>query len=202
MQRDNEWFDSRLGRFTGSEIHKLMGKKGIGQTGNTYAFEKACEIVFGRSEEKITSFDMQRGIELEPVAFALFKEKMEYEFVKVEECGFFPYKEYGGASPDGLVGDYAVLEIKCPRRNKFFNLMLNGLEAIDEEYLWQMHMEMLCTNSQVAYFFNYLVENGKQYHLEIEVKRDEGMIMLMQERMLEALEIRNQYVEKLKSKIN
>ena len=70
QQRSKEWFEARRGKFTSSEIHKLMGIKGLGKTGETYCFEKACEVVFGIDEDaNFESFDMQRGTELEPYAF-------------------------------------------------------------------------------------------------------------------------------------
>mgnify|MGYP003473559635 FL=1 len=44
-QRSQEWYDLRKGVFTSSEAHKLLGIKGLGQTGETYALEKAIEII-------------------------------------------------------------------------------------------------------------------------------------------------------------
>jgi len=203
MQRDNEWFDARSGRFTGSEIHKLMGVKGLGETGKTYIFEKACEIVFGRdTEEQFVTFDMKRGIELEPIAFKKFADDKSYQFIDVEPCDFFPYKDYAGASPDGLVGKDAVLEIKCPRPQKLFKLMYFGAEAIDKEYYWQMQMEMLCTNSVRCHFYNYAVYNGQEYAHEIVLDRNDADIELLKARMNEAVEIRDNMVNDLRTKIN
>jgi hypothetical protein len=173
LQRNNDWHIERLGRFTGSQINRLMGKKGLGDTGKTYAFENAIEIVFGRDEEDFISFDMQRGIQLEPFAFKKFKELKELEFISVEETGFWPYRDNAGASPDGLVGLDACLEIKCPKAAKFFKLVAKGIEAIDEEYYDQMQMEMLSTNCNSCYFFNYIVYKGEEMWHEIIVQTDE-----------------------------
>lgn len=199
LQRTNEWFNERLGRFTGSQIHRLLGVKGLGQTGDTYAFENAVEMVFGRDEdEEFVSFDMKRGVELEPFAFAKLKELKALEFINVEKCGFFPLGDNAGASPDGLVDKDAVAEIKCPRPKKFFNLLVTG--DIDKEYIAQMQMEMLCTNSVRCHFFNYIIYNGTPMHHEIILERDEAMIALIKERIAEATEIRDKYVEMLKVK--
>lgn len=198
-QKTNEWFEFRKGRFTGSEIHKLLGKKGLGETGNTYAFEKAVEIAFGYDQEdSFVSFDMQRGIELEPLAFRRFAESKEADFINVENASFFPYGENGGASPDGLVGKDAVLEIKCPKPNKFFRIMAGGLGEIDTQYYAQMQMEMLCTNSERCHFFNYIIYNGVEMWHEIVVNRDNLAIELIKERIIEAVIVRDQFVEKLK----
>lgn len=202
MQRSSEWFDSRLGRFTGSRISELMGIKGLGKTGENYAFENACEIVFGRNEEEtFVSFDMQRGIDLEPLAFNKFKEIKSFDFIEVEKCGFFPFGKNAGASPDGLVNKDAVLEIKCPKPNKFFNLVHKGLEAIDNNYIDQMQMEMLVTNSIQCHFFNYIIYNGVEMYHEIIVKRDEERIEIIKQRIEEATKLRDNYINELKNNI-
>jgi len=200
QQRSKEWIDMRLGKFTASEIHKLLGVKGLGDTGDTYCFEKACEVVFGKDEdENFTSIDMQRGIELEPIAFRKFKELKEVDFIDVQETFFFPYSVDAGASPDGIVGTDAVLEIKCPRSKKFFKLLAKGIYAIDKEYIAQMQMQMLCSNSKQAHFFNYLIFKGQEMWHEIIVPRDEVMISLIKERIAQAVVIRDEYVNQLKT---
>lgn len=198
LQRSNEWFDARKGRFTASDIHKLLGVRGLGQTGESYIFEKAIEEVYGLDEEdNFVSNDMQRGITLEPLAFRKFKEIKEFEFLDVQETSFFPYGSHAGASPDGLVGNNAILEIKCPRPTKFFNLVAKGYDAIDKEYIAQMQMQMMCTNSDKAHFFNYIIFNGKEMYHEIEVNRDEKMIDLIKERIEQAIQIKNEFKEYL-----
>lgn len=197
-QRSENWYNERLGKFTASEIHKLLGVKGLGLTGETYAFEKACELVYGLDEEEsFTSYDMQRGITLEPLAFRKFKELKEMEFIEVKESYFFPYTENAGASPDGVVGEDAILEIKSPRSKKFFNLIAKGYDAIDKEYIAQMQMQMLCSNSQRCHFFNYIIFNGQEMWHEIIVERDEKMIELIKERISEAVKIRDDYKQYL-----
>lgn len=195
-QRSNDWFNARLGKFTASGIHKLLGKQGLGETGKTYCFEKAIELVFGKDDsDSFTSFDIQRGVELEPMAFKKFCETKIEDFIDIQETTFFPYGEVGGASPDGLVGADAILEIKCPRPNKFFNIVATG--QIDKEYIAQMQMQMLCSNSKRAYFFNYIIFNGVEMWHEIIVERDEATIELIKQRIAEAVIIRDEYVLQL-----
>lgn len=196
LQRSKEWFDVRLGRFTASQIDSLLGVKGLGLTGESYIFEKAAETVFGADEEEgFTSFDMQRGTQLEPIAFAKFKDLKELEFIEVKETSFFCLGEHAGASPDGLVGNDAILEIKCPRATKFFKLVKDN--QIDKVYLSQMQMQMLCTNSNRAHFFNYIIFNGVEMWHEIIVERDEKTIQLIKDRLDEAVVIKNEFVQYL-----
>lgn len=195
-QRSPEWFDVRLGRFTASQIDNLLGIKGLGLTGESYIFDKAVESVFGIDEEEsFSSYDMKRGTELEPIAFAKFKELKEFTLLDVQQTSFFCYGEHAGASPDGLVGNDAILEIKCPRPLKFFKLVKDN--QIDKVYISQMQMQMLCTNSQRAHFFNYIIYNGVEMWHEIIVERDEKIIDLIKQRLDEAIVIKNEFMQYL-----
>jgi hypothetical protein len=137
-----------------------MGIKGLGLTGEDYAFSKACELVFGRNEEdSFVSFDMQRGIQYEPLAFQCFNRLNEENFIVATECEFFEYDTFAGASPDGIVSDNAVLEIKCPKPETLFELIATC--EIDKKYMFQMQIEMLCAEKDKAYFFNYGIWNGR-----------------------------------------
>ena len=195
-QRSEVWYKERYGKFTASKIIDLLGIKGMGLTGETYAIDKAIEQLYGEVEEGFTSKDMQRGIDLEPIAFAKFKEV--HPNLNVQNCGFFSYGEHAGASPDGLIDDDAILEIKCPKGKKFFRLVAE--ENIDKIYVAQMQMQMLATNRNKAYFFNYLEVNDKVYHHTIIVERDEDMIELIKERLEQAIAIKKEYIEKIESK--
>ena len=200
LQRSDEWFDVRLGRFTASQIHRLLGKEGLKRTNdsiNSYAFEKAVETLYGKEEEGFISLDMQRGINQEPLAFAIFKQLKGFDFLDVEEVGFYKYGEHAGASPDGKVSNNYNLEIKCPRRNKFFKLVANGISEVDNSYIAQMQMQMLCTDTEKSYFLNYYLEGNIQYWHEIIIPRDEEMISLIKERINDAVQIKLKYIENI-----
>lgn len=221
-QRSPEWFSARLGKFTASDAIKLLGNgkrtmteeeleqykkenpKGkrttidcIGETLETHAFEKACELVFGLDEEDdFDSFDMRRGRELEPLAFAKFKELKSYDFMEVQETTFFAFGKDAGASPDGLA-DADCLEIKCPRPKKFFKIVAKGIRAVDPEYIAQVQFQMMCTNSQRCHFFNYIIHKGREMWHEIIIDRDEKMISNFKERLPIAVKLRDEFVEYL-----
>lgn len=194
-QRSEEWRKGRHGKFTASEIHKLMGIKGLGETGKSYAIEKAIEELYGDMEENFISFDMQKGIETEPLAFEKFSELKSLDFIDVKNCSFFKICENSGASPDGIVGENDILEIKCPKSTTFFKLVAD--EEVDKKYFYQMQMQMLSTGGKKAHFFNYLIHEGKEFHHEIIVPRCEKTIELMKERIEEATKIKLEYIEKI-----
>jgi putative phage-type endonuclease len=197
LQRTVDWKTQRYGKFSASEIVKILGARGLGETGKTYAIEKAIEQLYGEFEEPFISYDMQNGIDTEPLAFAKFKELKGLDFLEVTNCGFFEYEKHAGASPDGLVSDNAVLEIKCPKSTTFFKLVATG--EIDPKYIAQMQMQMLCTGTDKAYFFNYLIHDGVEYHHEIIVDRDEAMIEKIKERLAEAITIKGEYIKLIKT---
>jgi exodeoxyribonuclease (lambda-induced) len=196
LQRIESWKQERYGKFTASEIVKILGVRGLGETGKNYAIDKAIEALYGEFEENYISYDMQNGIDTEPLAFAKFKEIKSLDFLEVTNCGYFSNCEHSGASPDGLVSDDAILEIKCPKSSTFFKLVATN--EIDAKYYAQMQMQMLSTNRNKAYFFNYLVHEGTEYHHEIIVERDEVMIEKIKERLQEVIEIKTDYINKIK----
>lgn len=199
-QRSEEWFNARLGKFTASQISRLLGNetlKSTKQSIDNYAFEKAVESIYGKEDEDFISSDMQRGIDLEPLAFNKFKEIKNLDFLDVKEVGFYKYGENAGASPDGFVSDNSILEIKCPRRNKFFKIVANGLSEVGFNYIAQMQMQMLSTGAEKAYFFNYYINEGLEYWHILEVNRDDEMIELIKERIIKASQIKKDYVLKL-----
>lgn len=174
-------------------------EKKLGQTGETYAFEKAIEIVEGVDTEELNTYDINRGIEQEPYAFDKFNEVMALDFIKAEKCGFIELNSNVGSSPDGLVGKDAILEIKCPRRAKFYKIVAFGIDAVDNDYIIQMQHQMWVTGRNLCYFMNYLIEEGKEKWHIIEVKRDETIIEKLKERTEQAIKLRDEYVDKLKA---
>lgn len=198
LQRSSQWYQERLGRFTASQADRLVGKEGLVKTREAikaYAMEKAAEMYFGIIEDDFLSFDMQRGIDLEPLAFAKYSELREMDFVTVQQVGFFKYGDHAGASPDGITSDSRNLEIKCPTITTFSKLAMTG--EINPKYYAQMQMQMMCAGVDVTDFFNYCVHNGKEYHLTIEVPRDESMCELLLIRIEYAASLKMGYYAKL-----
>jgi len=196
-QRSSEWFEIRHGRFTASEIHKLMGVKGLGETGKTYAFEKAIEQLYGQIDEAFESYDMARGTEMEPLAFEKVKQLKSMEFTQVDNCVFFALGNDAGASPDGLIGSDGILEIKCPKSKAFFKAVSDN--EYDTNYFFQIQFQLLCTNRQKGYLFFYLIHEGNEYYHEIEIDRDDVIIDRMKDRLNEAIELKNNYIKKIQS---
>lgn len=156
-QRSAEWFAARLGCVTASRVKDVMasGRGGApSATRKNYMMELLCERLTGQQSGPDPSNKpaVQRGVELEPFAC------MAYEADKglmVVETGLVMHPSIPGfgASPDGLVGEDGVLEIKCP--NTATHIATMQSERHDPQYEWQMLAQMACTGRAWADFVSY-----------------------------------------------
>lgn len=203
QQRSVEWYQQRLGKFTASEITRLLGKLTTQAGKNafeSYCMEKAIESTYGMIEDNFTSFDMQRGIDQEPYAFDKLHEILSEQFKTLGKTPFLRYGEHAGASPDGMIDLNDVAEIKCPTAKNFFKYCLTG--QVPDNHYNQMQMQLLCTGGEVAYYFNYLTHMGEEYYQLTKVQRDEESIALIKERLVMAIETKLQYIERLTKSVN
>lgn len=206
-QRSKSWFEIRSGKFTASEVHKLMGKT-FGtdlskwtQTAQTYILEKVSEH-FAEPQKEMTSYACQWGIEHEEIARnyyeAVFKEE-------VEQVGFKQYlKLDAGCSPDGLVkGKKRGIEIKCPMTNvqHLKNILIKNnadLKANNPEYYWQIQFSMLCFDYHVWDYVSYHPNFEAKTRLNcIEIVRDDKDIALLVERLNLAIIIKNELIKQI-----
>lgn len=102
-----EWHQARLGKITASNFADVLAK-GQGKTRATYMRKLAGERITGNVAESYKSADMERGNALEGDIFQLYRERTGLDAVK---CGFILAGTYG-YSPDGLIGDDGLVEIK------------------------------------------------------------------------------------------
>lgn len=153
-QRSEEWFAARLGKVTASRVADLMAmtKSGYSVSRANYMAELICERLTGSRAERFSNTAMQWGTDVEPQARAA------YEFITdaaVSEVGFVPHQtiEMFGASPDGLVGDFGLIEIKCPNTATHIETLLN--EAVPAKYVTQMQVQMACTGREWCDFVSF-----------------------------------------------
>jgi hypothetical protein len=197
-----DFVEIHRGKFTGSGISKLVTptfKIADNDTSRGYIFLKALEKQFGVVHD-ITATDLERGKEMEPLAFNKFNDLYGPKFITADPSPFIPIGEDAGATPDGIVSDGAILEIKSPTPVNFFKLVHSG--EIKHEYACQLQMEMMAAQTDRAYFFNYCVINGIEYTHTIIVEEDpiiHGVILHAIER---AVEKREEYISNIISKLN
>ncbi len=173
-----EWHLLRLGKLTGSSAAKLFGTAAAREK---YLYDRASEIVTGckcDSEELCSNAHMARGTEFEEVALNKYTVATLNE---VQKVGFVQFNEFVGCSPDGLVGDDGLIEIKVPDSNNYFRQILElnekGVKAIPKDYYAQMQFNMYVCNRKWCDYVLYNPKheaNGKSLFIQ-RVTRDDSM---------------------------
>lgn len=174
-QNTDEWLDLRMGKATASNFGCFMANEGksFGDPAKRYALQIALERINGRRESGGFSNDhTERGHAQEPIARMLYEDE---SFVDVTNGGFFDCGEYGD-SPDGLVGDDGVIEIKSVIASVHYATLQRG--SFDPAYKWQLIGHLDCTGRDWVDFVSYCEEFpiGKQlitYRLEAKDFQDE-----------------------------
>ena len=177
VQGSPEWFAMRCGRVTASRVADVIAKTktGWGASRTNYAAELIAERLTGCTAPGFTNAAMQWGTETEPLA------RMAYETrvgVTVEEIGFVDHPEIAnsGASPDGLIGDDGMLEIKCPNTATHLDTLLS--ETVPAKYVTQMMWQMACTGRAWCDFVSFDPRLPAEMSLFIRrVPRDVSMIL-------------------------
>ncbi|MBQ0803111.1 MAG: YqaJ viral recombinase family protein [Sulfitobacter litoralis] len=170
-QRTEEWFAARLGCVTASRIADVMMKPTTAGYSN-YKAQLVCERLTGVATEGFTSSAMQHGTDTEPQARAFYEMETGLD---VAEVGFIPNASIpmSGASPDGLVGELGLVEIKCPQPAEHIRVLGGG--DIKRNYLLQMQWQMECTGREWCDFvsFNPSLPHEMQMHCQrVEADRE------------------------------
>ncbi|KRA63077.1 lambda exonuclease family protein [Rhizobium sp. Root651] len=154
IQGSDEWKALRCGKVTASRVADVIAKtkSGWGASRFNYAAELIAERLTGVAAEGFTNAAMQWGTDQEPSA------RMAYEFmqdVTVEQIAFVAHPSIAdaGASPDGLVGESGLVEIKCPNTATHIDTLIK--QEIPAKYITQMMWQMACTGRKWCDFVSY-----------------------------------------------
>ena len=175
-QRTGEWFRARAGKVTASRVADIIAKtkSGYSSSRDNYMAELICQRLTGSVGESFQNAAMVWGTNTEPLARAAY---ISAKGTGVEEIGFVPHPtiENAGASPDGLVGEEGLVEIKCPLTNTHMNMILE--QEIPTKYHVQMQWQMACTGRQWCDFISFDPRMPEHMQLYIDrVERDQKMI--------------------------
>ena len=169
VQGSDEWLAIRKGKMTASHAQEIASNgKGL----DTYVTKIVAECFSSGGYEGFKNSHMERGTELEPVARSMYE--LETGHV-VEEVGFIEYNEYAGCSPDGLIGEDGLVEIKCHDDVSHFKMIIGGAREIDTKYLWQIQMNLLITERAYGIYIAYNPNFTKSL-LTFKIERDEEKI--------------------------
>lgn len=175
QQGSDRWFEVRKGKCSSSESKSLYAaKKGF----ETYMIQKEAELHLQVIEPGASSFAMDRGKELEPIARDLF---IQEKLLDVVEVGFVERPDLNaGWSPDGLVmsGEVDIIsgiEIKCRNAVNHYRVFKEG---IDMPTYQQMQFAMAITDIPMMYFVAYNPDFDPEFQLyiqEVPVSNDLAM---------------------------
>lgn len=145
IQGSAEWIDARLGLPTASEFHRIITPKTMKPSASMdgYRNELLAEWVLGYPVVNAESGFMQRGTDMEADARAWYELQTDNE---VRAGGFMlTDDERAGCSPDGLVEEDGLLEIKCPKVDKHVGFLLDG---VGDDYRPQAQGQLLISGRQ------------------------------------------------------
>jgi predicted phage-related endonuclease len=184
-QRSEQWFLARLGRLTGSRANDMLAtiKSGEAAARRDLRTQLVCErLTQTLQEDSFVNAAMQRGIELEPAAFAAYE---ALTGTLAERTGFLAHNDLAiGCSLDGHVGDFeGICEFKCPKSATHLRYLTNG--KVPADYLPQITHNLWVSGAQWCDFLSY----DDRFPLPlrtflVRVERDEAAIAAYAEKAL------------------
>lgn len=164
LQQTEDWYKSRLGRFSCSQLYRLMVEpklKAEKEAGNlsdgakTYVTESVAERITGqRAKDDFSSKYTEWGNDNEPIAVKIYEHLNK---CTVSNSKYIPYGENFGGSPDGLIGDNGIVEIKCPYTitAHLNHIFISDFRSEVKEYYWQCIGYLLVTGREWLDFISY-----------------------------------------------
>jgi putative phage-type endonuclease len=142
-QRSDAWYQARVGKITASNVGAILGVSPYSTADDV--MRSMVRDHFDAEREFKGNIATQWGEDHEAEAIAALERD---QGVFVEACGLIvhPKHEWLGASPDGLVGDDTVIEVKCPFKKEMFNL------STRPDYMAQVQIQMACAKREFGLF--------------------------------------------------
>ena len=223
------WLVSRCGKFTGSEIHKLigMGKRqmtpeelaaekllggkrktiedGFSEGAKTYILEKVAESLCNLPQDEAKAATLQHGKDYEPIAKHYYQKSTG---LKIVERGLLvpDWCEQAGSSPDGEIeGKNAGIEIKCPftQVEHLRNLMIKSAAELKEEkpqYYWQIQMLLAVTEWDYIDYISFSMFYPVEYSLcALKIEPNKTDIEFLKSRILQAVEEKERILKIVKN---
>lgn len=197
-QNNGEWYAMRAGRVTSSKLSCIMANygKAFGDPAKRYAKQIANEIITGKPiSGGYSNAAMERGHEQEPIARQLYELET---FCSVTNGGFF-CNESVGCSPDGLVGNDGVVEIKSAESHIHYDRIVK--QTYDAAYKWQLVGNLYFTGREWIDFISYCSDypEGKRlYVYRLWRNEVDSGVKMIESRLSDFFDL----IEESKNKIN
>lgn len=197
-QGSESWKQARCGSLGASVLHEVVArtKSGWGASRANRMATLIIERLTGVPQDGYQNAAMLHGIETEPEARDAY---CFYVGEDVQEIGLAYHPTLSGAhaSPDGLVGDQGLLEVKCPQPAAHLSLLLG--EPIPHKYIVQMMWQMACTRRIFCDFVSYNPQFPENMKLFVQrIHRDDEIITGLENDVAEFLRELDEKVKKLR----
>ena len=192
-----EWFAQRLGKVTASRVADIIAKTktGVAASRGNYLAQLVAERLTGRAADSFKSGAMQHGAETEPMARMAYETETGQMVTEVAMIQH-PKIEMAGASPDGLVGEDGLVEIKCPNTSTHIATLM--ADKAPSGYIAQMQWQMACTGRAWCDFVSFDPRMPEDMQLFIKrVPRDEKLIAEYEAEVIKFLAEVQETVDKL-----
>ncbi len=191
IQGSKEWHDVRCGKFGASKCTDLFSAPSTSKYQNLIN-NVVYERLTNKTVPNYKSEAMQRGNDLESEA------RQEFEFLsghKVEEVGYVERDEFVGMSPDGLIGEDTLIEIKCPNHTTQISYLVKG--SVPKQYYYQIQFQLMVSEREGCWFFSY---HPNLPEVMMVVKRDDVLIDEIEKKLAIANKQVNEAITKIKGK--
>ena len=175
IQGSTEWLAERAGKVTASMISAVLMKPETAGF-RDYQAQLVAEILTGKPQgSDYTNAHMAFGTEMEPLARSAYEAETGFSVDEVGLCQH-PSIERSGASPDGLVGNSGLVEIKCPKVATHLAYLIAGV--VPAGYKNQMMWQMACSGRDWCDFASFRPDLPEHLQLFIiRYKRDPARIL-------------------------
>ena len=150
QQRTEEWFKKRDGRVTGSNVGAILGLSPFMKREDV--MRNMVRQYHGYPSEFKGNIATDYGTYHEPLAIMDYVQKTDNVVIPT---GFSLYEDWLGASPDGLINDDGLLEVKCPYGQRDKNPP--EFKSIDYQthYWMQIQIQLLVTGREWCHFYQW-----------------------------------------------
>lgn len=174
LQGSEDWERLRQGVPTASQFHRIItaARGQLSASWKGYAAELMAKSL-GVFVEPLPSFWMEWGVENEPYAVAAYE---QLNGAKTEVVGFVwpdDHERYG-CSPDRLVGDNGLLEVKCPKPETLIEYHVGGV--FPDDYRQQVQGQLMITGRD---WCDFLAFHPQLAPFQVRVERDNAYIAKM-----------------------
>ncbi len=196
VQGTPEWLAARAGRVTASMISNVLMKPETAGF-RDYQAQLVAEILTGKPQgSDYTNVHMQYGTETEPLARSAYEAETGFSVDEVGLC-IHPTIERAGASPDGLVGNSGLVEIKCPKVATHLAYLIAGV--VPAGYKNQMMWQMACTGLDWCDFVSFRPDLPEHLQLfVVRFKRDSARILELETAVVAFLDTVDKMLSQLK----